>query len=259
MRQLIRVLCLGLLVCALAAPVFAARTTRDLVFEDDDASASSEKKDGAAAGDAAGGTQTIAVKTTMLLMRAGATSTVLPSHDFKSGDRVKLVYTPSIDGYVYWMSKGSSGDYALIFPSEKAGMDNKVERNKEYTVPVKGAFKFDDKPGNEELLCILSPQAMADMEQAVAAVAKQTNEVLVAAKEECKEDSGSKRTTRDLVFDDDDSAAKKNENCVKKTAASKRTTRDLVFDDDDSGDVNMQKQTTTAGKPLVAHYVLIHK
>ncbi|MDR1685183.1 MAG: DUF4384 domain-containing protein, partial [Desulfovibrio sp.] len=131
----------------------------------------------------------------------------MPSHEFKSGDKVKLVYTPNIDGYVYWMAKGTSGEYSMIFPSAKAGMDNKVERNKEYTIPIKGAFRFDDKVGKEELLCVLSPSMMPDMEKAVAAA---TN--LIAARADCDDKKETaKRTTRDLVFDDDDKAETKND------------------------------------------------
>jgi hypothetical protein len=233
----------------------AQRTTRDLVFDDDDA-AVTQPDAGQSAKTAGqegvgGATQTIAVKTTMLLTRDGQTSTVLPSHEFKSGDRVKLVYTPNIDGFVYWMTKGTSGEHKMIFPSEKTGMDNKVERNKEYTIPTKGAFRFDDKTGKEELLCVLSPSALPDMNSAVAAVTKSP-----AAKEECEEDAtASKRTTRDLVFDEDEDKSK---GCAKKEG-SKRTTRDLVFDDDDAGDINTQKQTAPKGEPMVAHYVLEHK
>ncbi|MDR2054411.1 MAG: DUF4384 domain-containing protein [Desulfovibrio sp.] len=249
---------ISLLFILCAAPGFiqaAQRTTRDLVFEDDETAATKTDAGQAAKtadqGGVGGATQTIAVKTTMLLTRDGQTSTVLPNHEFKSGDRVKLVYTPSIDGFVYWMTKGTSGEYKMIFPSEKTGMDNKVERNKEYTIPTKGAFKFDDKTGKEELLCVLSPSALPDLDSAVAAVAKSP-----AAKEECKEENASaKRTTRDLVFDDDEAKSK---DCVKKEG-NKRTTRDLVFDDDDAGDVNTQKQTGPKGEPLVAHYVLEHK
>jgi hypothetical protein len=248
--------CLSILVCILSAPAFAARTTRDLVFDDDEdtnkqtESSALKNQDKQEKPD---GTQTIAVNTTMLLTRDGRADTVLPSHAFKSGDRVKLVYTPSIDGYVYWLAKGTSGEYSMIFPSDKAGTDNKVARNKEYTIPVKGAFRFDDKVGKEELLCVLSPDKLADMESAVSAASKS-----VADKAECKDESTvSKRTTRDLVFDDEDDSASKKD-CVKKEG-TRRTTRDLVFDDEDSDDVNTQKQTAAKDEPMVAHYVLEHQ
>lgn len=74
----------------------AMSATRDLVFDDDE--------DAAAAADDS--KQTIAVKTTVQLTRDGQTSNVAPSAEFKSGDKVKLVFTPNVDGYVYWMAKG---------------------------------------------------------------------------------------------------------------------------------------------------------
>ena len=214
----------------------AERTTRDLVFEDDaavkdtsekdasgkDGSEKKEQTDGAAAA------RSIGVKTTILLTRDGTTSTVLPSHGFKSGDSVKLVFTPSIDGYVYWMAKGSSGNYTMLFPSAKSGKDNKVERNKEYTIPTKGAFRFDDKPGKEELLCILSDQQLPDLEKAMGV--------------DDKYKSGSDKVAE-----------------MSRSNAEKRTTRDLVFEDEDSGDVNTKQQTAPKGEPFVAHYILTHE
>lgn len=228
-----KLLFLSLLIAGLCLTAFSAsaagRTTRDLVFEDE--APKKEAKAGDTGGQVSGGTQqaSIAVKTTILLTRDGKTSTVLPSHEFKSGDTVKLVFTPSVNGYVYWMSKGSSGAYAMLFPSAKSGMDNKVERNKEYTVPVKGSFKFDAKAGKEELLCILSEQKLPDLEKALNADAKgDTDKSKVVA-----------------------SLTKENE--------SKRATRDLVFEEADSGDVNTKKQTAVKGEPFVAHFVLTHK
>ena len=87
---------------------WAARTTRDLVFDDEEPAQTQAME--------SSGKQTTALKTTMLLKRDGTTSTVLPSHEFKSGDSVKLVFTPNIDGYVYWLAKGSSGNYPYFFP-----------------------------------------------------------------------------------------------------------------------------------------------
>lgn len=194
-----------------------SRTTRDLVFEDEEPSA---QQAAPAKGEVAG-KQSIGVKTTVVLERGGQTSTVLPSHEFKSGDKVKLVFTPSVDGYVYWMAKGSSGQYQVLFPNAKAGMDNKVKRNQEYTVPIKGGFRFDNTPGSEELLCILSTERLNDLDSAAAEQFKH-----VAALEQKHE--------------------------------AKRTTRDLVFEDEDSGDVNTKKQEAAKGEPFVASYTLKH-
>ncbi|MBQ9406636.1 MAG: DUF4384 domain-containing protein, partial [Desulfovibrio sp.] len=183
------------LVLALGGTAFS-RTTRDLVFEEDEEPAAQQQA--APATSEVAGKQSIGIKTTVVLERDGQTSTVAPSHEFKSGDKVKLVFTPSVDGYVYWMAKGTSGQYQMLFPSAKAGSDNHVKRNQEYTVPVRGGFRFDSTPGSEELLCILSTERLNDLDGAVAEQLKNAS-TQVAALEQKHE---AKRTTRDLVFEE---------------------------------------------------------
>ena len=159
MKRYALLLILGALFLVWGNDSWAARTTRDLVFDDEEPAQTQTME--------SSGKQTTALKTTMLLKRDGATSTVLPTHEFKSGDSVKLVFTPNIDGYVYWLAKGSSGSYSVLFPS-KVNTDNAVQRNQEYTIPPKGTFRFDDTPGDEELLCILSAEKLPDMDKAIA-------------------------------------------------------------------------------------------
>ncbi len=221
MKKLLSV-CIFCLFSLIAVSNLDARTTRDLVFEDDESTANSQSSDDTA--------QTLAIKSTIVLTRDGKTSTVVPSHEFVSGDKIKLVFTPNTDGYVYWMTKGSSGDFAVLFPSKKTGEDNSVKRNQEYTIPVKGTFKFDEKAGKEELLCILSTERLEDIEKVVAANASLEGiatglEVTTEAKDD----------------------------------GQKRTTRDLVFEDEDAGDVNTKSQTVEKGKPMVTRFVLTHK
>ena len=216
---------LTLIFCLWAVSAIAAgRTTRDLVFEDEPTPATA---DASATNAADAGTQKIGVKTTVILTRDGQTSTVTPSHTFKSGDSIKIVFTPSIDGYAYWMSKGTSGKYSILFPSAKAGVDNRVERNQEYTIPVKGAFKFDDTPGKEELMCILSETRLADLEKALSMDSAEDKNTQVAS--------------------------------IEKENADKRQTRDLVFEDEDTADVNTKQQSAPKGEPFVANYELNHE
>lgn len=209
----------------LALNAEAARQTRDLVFEEEeDVPAAAEE---VKIPDA----QVVAVKATIELKRNGQVSTVSPSHEFKSGDRVKLVYTPNIDGYAYWMAKGSSGALTVLFPSVQAGVDNKVTRNTEYTVPVKGTFKFDDTPGKEELLCVISPERIPELDKIIAENSKGVipaeNAVQIAE--------------------------------VEKKNTSRRQTRDLVFEEKEEEEISTKTQVAPRGEPFVAYYVLNHK
>ena len=218
----------ALLILAMAVPCFAARKTRDLVFEDDDSAVAEEKAKGSEIKDP----ETIMVRTTLDLTRDGVTKQVLPTHQFRSGDKVKLRYTTSEDGYVYWLAKMSSGKYDLLFPTPKTGMDNRISRNQEYTVPVKGSFRFDDTPGTESLLLVFGLAKIPELEAAVTEVAKTQG----VSRE------GSSRVA---------SVEEKNK--------SKRRSRDLVFEDEDSDDINTKSQVAPKGEPFVGLYELNHK
>ncbi len=202
------------------------RTTRDLVFDEEDEQEAPAAEDSSAA-KATG--KKIAVKATVELTRDGNKSTVLPSADFKSGDRVRLIFSANSDGYVYWVAKGTSGAYQVLFPTEKTGLDNAVVRNKEYTVPAKGAWRFDDKKGTETLVCLLAPKKIDELEKAI----KQAKD---------GDKSGSSTTIAALVD--------KHE--------TERTTRDLVFEEEDVDDVNTKVQTSSGDEPFVATYELKH-
>ena len=217
-----------LLMAALAAPAFAARKTRDLVFEDEDEAATSQ----IAKENNIDNPVRISVRTALELTRDGQKTVVAPDYTFRSGDRVKLRYTTNADGYVYWLAKMSSGKYSLLFPNNTTGMDNRIKKNEEHTVPVKGSFRFDDTPGTESLLLVFSHDRVPELDQAVAEVNRQKANVV--------EDSSKVSRVED-----------KN--------ASKRKTRDLVFEDEDDEEVNTKTQVAPKGEPLVALYELVHK
>ena len=202
------------------------RTTRDLVFEEDE-NEQAPTVSGSDADNVKG--ETIAMKATVEMTRDGNTSKVLPTEEFKSGDKVRLVFSTNRDGHIYWLAKGTSGQYQVLFPNAKAGMDNSVTRNKEYTVPTKGAWKFDDKKGTETIVAVLSPHPVADLDKAVQLAG------------EGKKDDASKLVAS--IVDGHE---------------TKRTTRDLVFEEEDEGDVNTKSQKANGDEPFVATYELVH-
>lgn len=202
------------------------RTTRDLVFDDEEETAAPT-----VAGSTADKVQaeTIAMKATVEMTRDGKISTVLPTEEFKSGDKVRLIFSTNKDGYVYWLAKGTSGQYQVLYPNKKAGMDNSVTRNKEYTVPTKGAWRFDDKKGTETLVCVLSPNRVDDLDKAVQL-----------------SNSGDRKSASDIVAG------------IVSSHETKRTTRDLVFEEEDVDDVNTKSQKAEGNEPFVATYELTH-
>ena len=155
---------------------------------------------------------------------------MLPTEEFKSGDKVRLIFSANRDGHVYWLSQGTSGQYQVLFPTDKAGMDNTVVKNREYTVPAKGAWRFDDKAGTETLVCVLSPKPVAALDQAVRLIGENKKAEAAAIVEE-----------------------------LMTSHEKKRTTRDLVFEEEDENDVNTKTQKADGDEPFVATYDLIHR
>lgn len=200
------------------------RTTRDLVFEDDENVSPTIEDTPAASIDG----DTIAMKATVEMTRDGKTSTVLPTEDFKSGDKVRLIFSANKDGHIYWLAKGTSGDYQVLFPTKKTGMDNSIQRNREYTVPAKGAWKFDTQKGTETLVAILSPKPLDNLDKAVQLSSSGDKE-------------GASRIVSEVINGHE----------------KKRTTRDLVFEEDDV-DVNTKSQKSNGDEPFVATYELSH-
>lgn len=203
------------------------RATRDLVFDEEEEKAERPAVQGTDSSAVQG--EKIAVKTTVELTRDGKQTTVLPTSDFKSGDKVRLLFSASRDGHVYWVAKGTSGSYQMLFPNEKAGMDNKVVKNKEYTVPSKGAWRFDDKKGTETVVCILAPNNVAELDTAVQLTS-----------------AGKKDEASSIIAQ------------VVGGHETKRTTRDLVFEEEDEKDVNTKTQVSKDNEPFVATYELMH-
>lgn len=172
----------------------AARKTRDLVFDHDDNPPQSAPDKQAVVG----------VKLQLELQRNGQTSYVTPSYHFQSGDKVRFIYTTNIDCYVYWLQEGSSGRYTMLFPNPKVGMDNWVKKNEPHTIPVKGAFRFDQTPGTEKILLVMSPQKIPELEAASQEAAQHEGQVDFHAVgvTTVANNTIAKRKTRDLVFDE---------------------------------------------------------
>ena len=205
----------------------AGRKTRDLVFEEEEESAPVKKQ--------ADKPAVVAVKTSIELTRDGKKSTVLPDQEFKSGDKVKFIYTTNIDAYVYWLSQGTSGDYSMLFPSPKTGTDNLVKKNDIYTIPVKGNFKFDEKPGVEKILLVLSSEKISELEEAAKEAAAKNGKITAEAASV--------------------------DNVTKKTE-SKRKTRDLVFEEEEDEEAGIQTSSQAAKdtkQPFYVYYELVHK
>lgn len=94
----------------------------------------------------------------------GQSRRVTADHVFRSGDRIRLHLRSNRAGYLYVANIGSTGRTYMLFPNAtvEAG-NNTVQADVAYTVPSGGYIRFDQNPGEETLLVMLSSRPMDGM------------------------------------------------------------------------------------------------
>lgn len=106
----------------------------------------------------------VGVKCRVQLIRDGNIAEVDPASVFHSGDRIRLLIEPNVDGYLYILQRGSSGLDSVLFPQAEINNGrNEVLRGRLYAIPSSGTFRFDDRPGEEVIKVILSRTPLASL------------------------------------------------------------------------------------------------
>lgn len=102
------------------------------------------------------------------LMPGGNKKEVPTTKAFMSGDRINVRVEVNDFGYLYILSRGSTGKWSPLFPSSQiAGGDNRVGPNQAYTIPAGFVFKFDDNPGQEQIFVIFSRKPESDLDSLI--------------------------------------------------------------------------------------------
>lgn len=95
------------------------------------------------------------------LNRGGNSQRVSNKQRFQTGDRIRFHVTANINGFAYVLLKsGSRGERAVLFPDQRNNEDNKVTKGREYVIPGDGFLTFDENPGQEKLVLLLSRQPL---------------------------------------------------------------------------------------------------
>jgi hypothetical protein len=125
---------------------------------------------------------------------------------FHSGDKLKLSFESNIAGYLYVAMQGSSGNWAVLFPSAQInGGRNQIAPLEEYDVPSDGGwFQFDETVGTENLFVFLSREPLSQLPGFTRPVTKA--ETLTASVVQELQQSV---RSRDLVFTKDKSSGGK--------------------------------------------------
>jgi len=132
------------------------------------------------------------------LLDANGNLTRVPStRVFSSGDRIKLNIESNQNGYLYVLNIGSSGNSHVIFPN--AGVNsNQITAGLPYTIPFKTYMRFDNNPGEELLLIMLSPTPLGNFAPSLPAYGpldnQQTDQVIQTAQA---------KGAKDIILEDD--------------------------------------------------------
>ena len=95
-----------------------------------------------------------------LVSPKGETSRVTTDRVFHSGERILLHVVSSINGDVAVYQRAADGRAAKLFPDDRIDVSNAhITRGADTILPSPTSwFRFDDRPGTEELTIVLTPQ-----------------------------------------------------------------------------------------------------
>ena len=128
---------------------------------------------------------------------------VAPDTTFQSGDRIRFVFEPNVEGFLYVVQRGSTGRWSMLLPHPLInGGQNAVAGFAKVTIPPEGWFRFDDTPGTEQVFVYLSKEPVDTLPGGARPVvtAQTVDQPTVI------ELANSVRS-RDLVFESEDTAA----------------------------------------------------
>lgn len=83
---------------------------------------------------------------------------VSPETTFYSGDSVRIRIQSDQNGFLYILSRGSSGKVSMLYPDRRIqGGNNRIVKGKVVSIPTDGGWiKFDEKPGTETLYLLFA-------------------------------------------------------------------------------------------------------
>lgn len=101
---------------------------------------------------------------------SGKAESVDPDRDFHKGECVRIELESNQSGYLYVLSKQSSGTWLPLFPSpEMPGESNVIDPGQKVRAPKDYCFEIGDPPGTETLFVALSrsPRDFFDLYDAI--------------------------------------------------------------------------------------------
>lgn len=146
----------------------------------------------------------LGLRYTLLLVRGRGDrgQPVAPDRNFRKGECVAVELEANRSGYLYVLSKQSSGDWVPLFPTrELSDQSNRIDPGAIVRMPKRACFEIDDPPGQETLFVVLSrdPRDIQELSESIQAPAPA--QVAEAGRiNSAVERIGAEYGTRDLPF-----------------------------------------------------------
>ncbi len=118
---------------------------------------------------------------------------------FHAGDQIRLSLESNADGYLYILNQGTSGSWNYIFPHLTINSgDNFIRKGVEYTIPPRSWLRFDENPGDDVLIILLSKIRLDPFESGIIRQRRASSQQPLTA--ELISELNDHIKTRDLVF-----------------------------------------------------------
>ena len=87
---------------------------------------------------------------------------------FKAGDQIRIKFQSNFEGYVYFINITPKGEKVVFYPDIKFKNSNIIRAGREYLLPSKDIFEFDDEEkGIEVIQVVMSRQPIPFLEEAI--------------------------------------------------------------------------------------------
>jgi hypothetical protein len=149
---------------------------------------------------------------------AGTWHAIDPGLVLEQNDRVRFRFQTNFDGFLYVMNQSTSGTYAMLFPGEDTGRENRIAAGKDYVVPAtQTLFRIAGPAGHEIVYWMVTPAELHTEEpkyvplppppprdtQAPANMTPRCDDALFRARGDCIDTSAGPKnvTSRELLPD----------------------------------------------------------
>ncbi len=115
----------------------------------------------------------LGMRYSVLKKTGSALAEVTPETVFRAGDSIRLSVMSNQRGYLYVISRGSSGIWTPLFPHpESSQKSNEIVAGRQYQVPGGDGeyFTFDTQAGKEQLFILLAQQPVDDLDTLISSI-----------------------------------------------------------------------------------------